>query len=284
MKKIDNVFCIIHFGDNKKYLEYEIYTILMLKKNTKYDIIYLYSINDTPNEFIKIIESYNVIVKGYNDMNITYNIEKFNSYYDHFNTLRTCNYLFALKLTNYKKICVIESDMIIMDNIDDIFNLNTPSILNYLEKDKINENNKFSLSNNELFNLSLQNNKSFVNGGVLLFSPSIYYYKKTISNLKLIIEKNCTYPNESLFLYTMKNLYNLPIKYNLSQFYIDKYIDIKIKIYHFNAKKYKALNIIKDNYINKDKNKNRKNLILYFKKTYYDPYHKLVKNKMNNII
>lgn len=49
-------FCLIHFGNKPKYLELEIYTIIMLKKNTKYDIVYLYSINDTPNNFINIIK------------------------------------------------------------------------------------------------------------------------------------------------------------------------------------------------------------------------------------
>ena len=41
-------FSLIHFGDKLKYLELEIYLVIMLRKHTKYDIIYLYSINDTP--------------------------------------------------------------------------------------------------------------------------------------------------------------------------------------------------------------------------------------------
>lgn len=281
--KTDYAFCIIHFGNNKKYLEYEIYTILMLKKNTQYDIVYLYSINDTPIEFVKIIKSLNVSVKSYNDKNITYDIKKFNSHYKHFNTLRTCNYIFALKLINYKKICIIESDMIIMNNIDNIFNLNFPSILYYLDKENIEENNKINKPNEELFKSSIV--KSFVNGGVLLFKPSLHIFKKSITNLKLIIDSNCIFPNESLFLYTMKNLYNLPIKYNLSQYYIDKFIHIKkdIIIYHFNNSIYKPLDIIKDNYINKDKKKIRKDIILFFKKNYYDIYKDFVEKNMNKL-
>jgi hypothetical protein len=281
IKNTDNAFCIIHFGNNKKYLEYEIYTILMLKKNTKYDIVYLYSINDTPKEFIDIIKSLDIYVKEYNDLNITYNIQKFNSTYKHFNTLRTCNYLFALKLINYKKICIIESDMIIMNNIDDIFTLNSPTILYYLDNN-IYENNKINKSNDELFNLSI--NKGFVNGGVLLFKPSLYYYKKSINNLKLIIHNNCIYPNESLFLYTMKNLYNLPIKYNLSHYYISQYANIKkdIIIYHFNSTIYKPLDIIKDDYVYKNK-KDRKEIVIFFKKNYYDIHKNFVENKINNL-
>ena len=175
-------------------------------------------INDTPNEFVKIIESLGVVVKSYDDANITYNVKKFSSVYEHFNTLRTCNYMFALKLTEYKKICIIESDMVIMSNIDDIFELKYPAVLCYLDKENINKNNKIDKTNEELFKLSIK--KSPVNGGVLLFKPSLHYFKKTVKNIDLIIENNCPYPNESLFIYTMKNLHNLPIKYNLSHYFI----------------------------------------------------------------
>jgi hypothetical protein len=40
-------FVINHFGSNIKYLEYEIYTILMLKSICSYDIVYMYSKIDT---------------------------------------------------------------------------------------------------------------------------------------------------------------------------------------------------------------------------------------------
>ena len=35
-------YVIIHFGSNIKYLEYEIYSILMLKSISKHDIVYMY--------------------------------------------------------------------------------------------------------------------------------------------------------------------------------------------------------------------------------------------------
>ena len=283
IKKTDYAFCIIHFGNNPIYLEYEIYTILMLQKNTKYNIVYLYSINDTPLEFVKIIQSLNVFVKEYDDTNITYNVTNFNSLYKHFNTLRTCNYIFALKLTNYKKICIVESDMVIMNNIDDIFDLNLPAILYYYHHDDLTKNTIINKTNQELFDFSIK--KGTVNGGVLLFKPSLYSYKKSIENLKLVIKNNCMYPNESLFLYTMKKIYNLPITYNLSHYYIDKHIKLKnkIKIYHFNNTTYKPLDIIKDNYIYKNKKKNRKEIVIFFKKTYYDVYNKFVKDKMDEL-
>jgi len=284
-KTTEYAFCIIHFGNIKKYLEYEIYTILMLKKNTKYDIVYLYSVNDTPIEFVNIIKSYDVHVKEFDDTNITYNIKKFHSGYTQFNTLRTCNYIFALKLINYKKICIIESDMIIMNNMDNVFNLESPTILYYLDKENITENHKINKTNKELFDLSIGKDKGVVNGGILLFKPSLHYFKKSISNLPFIIENNCMFPNESLFLYTMKNIYNLPIKYNLSHYYIENFSHIKkdIIIYHFNSTTYKPLDIIKDNYVHKNKRKHRKEIVLFFKKNYYDTYHVSIDDKIMNL-
>ena len=288
MKNSSYAFCLIHFGNDPIYLEYELYTIFMLKENTKYDIIYLYSINDTPQEFIKIIESLNVKVISYNDKNITYDIQKFKSYYEHFNTLRTCNYLFALKLIEYKKICIIESDMVIMKNLDSIFELKTPSILYYPDNDKITENNKIkNISNKEeLLTKTVKGGfGNIVNGGVLLFKPSLLDYEKSIENLNIIISKNSTYPNESLYLYTMNNLYNLPIQYNLSHYKLKKYVNIKNELFivHFNQTKYKPLDIIKDKYINKEKNLLKKYIVVYFKKKYYNKYHELV-NKLMKLI
>ena len=280
-------FCLIHFDNKKKYLEYEIYTILMLKNNTKNDILYLYSINDTPEEYIKIIKSLDVKTIPYDDNNITYKVKDFKSYYTHFNTLRTCNYIFAFNLTEYDKICYVESDMVFMKNLDSIFELNCPAILYYhVKKEDINKNIKLDLkeSKEEILNKSID--KSFVNGGVLLFKPSKYYYKKLIKNLEIIIKKNCIYPNESLFLYSLKNLYNLPIMYNLSHYYIEQYNYLKneIYIYHFNSSIYKVLNVIKDDYIEKNKRKKyNKPIFLYFKEKYYDPYYKQINNILNHI-
>ena len=98
-------FVLIHFGNEIKYLEYELYFFMNLKNNTKHDIIYLYSINDTPKEFVDTVKKINIKTIGYDDKNITYNIQ-YNSVYEHFNTLRTCNFMFSYLLLEYKKICI----------------------------------------------------------------------------------------------------------------------------------------------------------------------------------
>src|SRR6056300_1056666 len=99
MSKKDYFYLLMHFGSNPKYLELELYFIKMLQLNTQYDIVYMYSCHDTPQEFIKIIKLFKVRAISYNDRNITYDIKNFTSKYISFNTLRTCNFLFASKLT-----------------------------------------------------------------------------------------------------------------------------------------------------------------------------------------
>ena len=137
-------FVLIHFGDKVKYLEYELYFLSNLRNFTKKDIVYLYSIHDTPNKFIKSIKDLdlNIKVKGYNDKNITFDInKKFKSSYDHFNTLRTCNFIFAYLLTEYKKVCILESDMVIMNSIDKIFELNCPTVFYTMNKNNVDKDN-----------------------------------------------------------------------------------------------------------------------------------------------
>ena len=274
-------YVYIHFGKIPKYLELSIYFLIMLKKYTKHDIIYMYSINDTPNTFIHAIKNLNLDIKliPYNDNKITYNIDQFKSSYPYFNTLRTCNFIFALELIKYKKLCVIESDMVIMSNIDSIFELNSPAILFYNEKIELNNSNYLiDISKKNI--IKICNEKSRFNGGVLLFKPSLSMYKKCVKNINKVIENNCKFPNETLFAYNFKKIYNLPIKYNMSQ-YLLNYESLygKILIYHFNSSPYKASDIIKDDYLKKETGK-RKEIVLFFKKKIYDKYHKKVEKIM----
>ena len=143
----------------------------------------MYSVNDTPDKFIKIVKKYCKVIP-YDDNNITYNITEFKSSYTNFNTLRTCNFLFAYQLTQYKKICIIESDMIILKNMDSIFELNTPSILTYYEN-KILENDSIEID--KKITLSECNKISKANGGIMLIEPSIPIYNLLLKNIKYII-------------------------------------------------------------------------------------------------
>jgi len=281
-----NAFVLIHFGNKQKYLELEIYFLKNLRTNTNNDIIYLYSIVDTPVIFINIIKKYCTRIIPYDDNNITYNV-KFSSFYTHFNLLRVCNFIFAYKLTQYKKICTVESDMIIVNNIDDIFNLNTPSVLLLQTIDKGNILENYKLEKN------IENFEDFdINGGIMLFEPSLEKFNICLEKLKIITEKNYKYPNETLFLFINEYIYNLPYKYNGTKHQLiiigDKYnIDIKkyMSIIHLNATEYKYIDIIKDNFLTTLKKRNP--ILFYFinnyKKEYYDKNYDEIENILNTI-
>lgn len=270
-----NAFCLVHFGNNKKILELELYLIINLKKCTKNHIIYLYSINDTPDSFVELMKTYCNNVISYDDMNITFNIN-FSSYYGHFNLLRTCNFIFAYKLLEYKKICLLESDMIILKNIDNIFDLKFPSILIY----------KPNILNNYKLIKKVENYENYeVNGGIMLIKPSLKLFTRALDKIKIIIKEKFKFPNESLFLLINKYIYNLPYKYNGTENLLEKYqkiynIDMKkyLSILHYACKTYKHLDIIKDGYLESYKNKKKLHyyFICIFKNLYYDKYNKII--------
>ena len=206
-------YVLIHFGNNIKYIEYEIYQLINLRKFTNYDIIYLYSEMDTPKKYLKIFKLLCKDVIPYNDNNITYNIN-FDSYYKEFNTIRTCNFIFANKLTKYKKVCIIESDLLILKSIDDVFSLKTPSIFKFIKPRKNMKFQQKQLLDHKL-QLELCKDVSTLNGGIILIEPSEDILKKSINNISTVIKYKCKYPNETLFLISYDYFYNLPISYNL---------------------------------------------------------------------
>jgi len=284
MTKTDNAFVIIHFGSNKKYFELELYFCIMLQKYTKNNIIYMYSETDTPSSFVNGISPYVYKTQGFNDDEITYNVS-FNSVYKSFNLIRGCDFIFAYKLIEYEKICIVESDLVIMNNIDSIFNLNSPAI-RYYRDDNINFNKNLIQRNNKEDILSQCVNGSNVNGGVMLITPSYELFNEYVNCLPIIVKQQCKYPNESLFEYVNNTFYNLPIIYNLSHYHtlkISKYglnpNGEDILIYHFNETRFKHIDMIKDNWLKEEVNypqllgkfRIRKNPIFFFEETIYNP-------------
>jgi len=291
MSKTENAFVIIHFGSIIKYFELELYFCIMLQKYTKNNIIYMYSETDTPISFVNKISPFVYKTQGFNDDGITYNVS-FNSVYKSFNLIRGCNFIFAYKLIEYKKICIVESDLVIMNNIDSIFNLNSPAI-RYYRTNNINFNKNLIEKNNKEDILSQCMNGSNVNGGVMLITPSNELFNEYVSCLPIIVKQQCKYPNESLFEYVNNTFYNLPVIYNLSHFHtlrISKYglnpSGEDILIYHFNETRFKHIDIIKDGWLRDSNNysqligkfKIRKNPIFFFEETIYNPNKENVKS------
>jgi lipopolysaccharide biosynthesis glycosyltransferase len=292
-------FATIHFGNNPVYLELELYFFKMLRNHTRNDIIYLYSVNDTPASFVEAVRPFVTDVVSYDDSQITYDVD-FASGYSNFNTLRTCNFMFAYKLEKYDKICIIESDMVIMKNLDAIFKLKAPSVLTYYIGDKnLSYHDRIDNRPSEVLRKCKESGR--LNGGVMIIRPSMRLFEKCRELLLDVVKQNCKYPNETLFEYVNSTYYNLPIQYNLShyltkQYQLDKY-GLKsddILVYHFNETKFKHIDIIKNpiddagnnwiDIIQRDKKYEIKKFpIMHYKTTVYDRYLKLIEPIMRSI-
>ena len=280
-----NAYVINHFGKNPKYLEYEMYFLKNLRKHTKNPIIYLYSTYDTPSFFIQKLKKLNINLKfvSYNDDEITINIKsKFISKYSHFNTLRTCNFIFAYLLTEYNKICIVESDMYILKSIDDIFNLNAPSVMYAMNKGSTHKDNTNYKLNLDLKDMIDNCHKGTpINGGLLLIEPSKEKYNLCIKKINEIIKNNCAFPNETLFLISNPECYNLPVMYNFLHYYFNNFHKFDdIRLIHYNNTIYKPLDIIKDNYIDKLDNKINKEII----NSYYKNIYLMYRNEIQKIL
>jgi lipopolysaccharide biosynthesis glycosyltransferase len=248
-----NAYVLVHFGSNIKFFELEIYFCIMLGRyaNMDFDIVYLYSETDTPPEFVREIKPFVNKTIGFNDDGITFNVPDFQSAYTSFNTLRTCNFIFAYNLTQYAKICIVESDLVIMRSIDSVFNLRAPSILTY-RGDPRDYNRPRLVRSSKEQSLNECETKSTLNGGVMLIEPSKAKFEECLAALPIIVEKKCKYPNEALFEYVNPNFNHLPVEYNLSHYHtlrLGKYgirATQDVRVFHFNETEFKHLDIVKD--------------------------------------
>lgn len=288
--KTENAFILIHFGSNVKYFELELYFCMMLRNYTRQNIIYMYSTRDTPSVFVSEIAPFVYETIGFDDDKITVNVD-FVSGYTSFNTLRTCDFIFAYRLTQYKKVCIVESDLVVMKKLDDIFNLNTPAILSYQHHKRgnsfthaINHNRKHARTMLDADLLKKCEGESGLNGGVMLFEPSEEMFATYTATIKDVAKHTCKYPNEALFELVNKSFYNLPVKYNVSHYHTLRLEEMGITprdvvIYHFNETEYKHLDTIKEKWLEKTENDTNpkyrvKKLAIYqFRDTVYTPHH-----------
>jgi len=291
-----DAFAVIHFGSNPIYLELELYFFKMLRQYTRNDIVYLYSVNDTPPAFVEAVRPLVTEVVSYDDRGITYDVT-FKSGYTNFNTLRTCNFIFAYTLEKYDKVCIIESDMVIMRNIDSVFGLRAPAALTYLVGDR---NLKYNdrVRNNPREVLDKCQEMGRFNGGVMLIYPSRRLFDTYLARLQDVVQRECKYPNETLFEYVNNDYFNLPIQYNMSHFLAKGYklADYRLSandivVFHFNETKFKHIDIIKNpidekgddwlKIIQRDKKYDVKKLpIMHYKNTVFDKYRGVIEPMM----
>ena len=289
-----NAFAIVHFGSNPVYLELELYFFIMLRKYTKNDILYLYSVNDTPPSFVEAARSLVDEVIPYDDKGITFDVN-FESGYSSFNTLRTCNFIFAYTLEKYEKVCIIESDMVIMGNMDSVFKLNSPAVLTYYlgangQDKQLKTNVRVENKAEEV--IAKCNEMGRTNGGVMLIEPNLRLFETYKDKIQDVVKHTCKYPNETLFEYVNHSYFNMPIQYNLSHFLAKPHIIAKygltkdeILVFHFNETKFKHIDIIKnpvdDSGINWLENSDpkyaiKKMAVLHYKDTVYDKNRKMI--------
>jgi hypothetical protein len=187
-----------------------------------------------------------------------------------------------------------------MKPIDAIFDLKTPSILNYVAPNiKQNQKNHLISKTELIKKVCIEKKKIIngVNGGVIVFTPSIKMFNFYLSNLKPIIDNQCPYPNESLFIYCNPVSYNLPIWYNLSYHHLtDRHLaNMKlvptdlidhVVIYHYNET-FKPTTVMHDKwYLQMDetqvKNIRRKIPILHYKGI-FDAHFDEIQKKLESI-
>ena len=281
-----NAYVIMHFGNKTKYLEYEMYSVIMLKKIRKsnQDIVYMYSTVDTPEIFVDVMKKMNVVTVPFDDTYIVELSKSFSSTYEHFNTLRTCCFVFANMLTDYNKLCIVETDIIFRQGFDKVFNLKAPAMKFYPEGDNVIH------KRDEYSNIKIYLNWHYVknicsdtmgmsspgNGGVLLIKPNPKLLEIYKTQLTEVIVNKCIYPNEILMILMYEHLYNLPRSFNI----IGTIPQGEQYAFHLSGKLYKHLDVIRDNYIDKIKFHLNKQMILYFKDEIYEK----CKNKIDNVM
>jgi hypothetical protein len=275
-------FVLIHFGSNPIYFEYELYSVFMIRSICNYDFVYMYSKSDTPSKFVEVMKKFNVKTVEYDDSIINKKIDNFKSVYEHFNTFKTCAFFYANMLTEYDKVCVIESDQVYKRGFEKVFELDGPAILYYNQPTTdYDKNNKLIID--KKFIISECNKNSHTNGGILVFKPDKQLIDTYIKNMDVIAEKNCSYPNETLFLYTNNIIYNVPFRYNSSHYMFEKRYTKQILNYHFNSSIYKPLNIIKDKFKLDKKFKIKNEAVDFFKNNFYNKYHERVDELMKYV-
>jgi hypothetical protein len=128
----------------------------------------------------------------------------------------------------------------------------------------------------------------------MLIYPSKRLFDLYKAKIGDVIERNCKYPNETLFEYVNNTYYNLPVQYNLSHYHAkpqrlyNYQLDPRdIFLFHFNETAYKHIDIIKnpvdekgENWletIGRDKKYVVKKLpIFHYKTNVYDRYRGII--------
>jgi hypothetical protein len=198
-------------------------------------------------------------------------------------------FMFAYLLMEYERVCVVESDLVVMKEMNSVFSLPTPSILKYDSEQKT----LYNVSKKELREKYVSG--SAVNGGVMLFEPSIEKFNECTEGAREAVRLGCSWPNEYLFLFANPSFYSLPYAFNMIHYHVDsnmKSFKIQLKdihVMHYSYTKYKPLDVVRDGYLPVMLSDRRKygvriDPIIYFRDKVYNIHKDQLERKMKRIV
>jgi len=122
----------------------------------------------------------------------------------------------CLMLTEYKKILFLDADLLIMNNIAELFDINTPAAIFYLDSSREMKNyifKKYKMGEkikNEDIEYQLENSGNVLDASLVLLEPSV----ETFKGLKKIIYKNKNF-------YKPRNSISGPDEVCLTEYYLE---------------------------------------------------------------
>ena len=190
-----NYAFVIYFSDIKNLSFYLVFAKSLKLVNTKADIIIMIS-SDLDDDVMNLLRtSFNKIIK------VQTHYDKFDNFFTRFK---------CLNFTEYKKIILINDNIIFIRNIDSLFSVKSPACT--LSNINIDTTTQVNLSNvkkycknknhNKLINYGLDELDKFNILDILVLKPNKKKYKKFFKNLyDYLNNKNISSPNDFLINY-----------------------------------------------------------------------------------
>ena len=181
---------VIYFNDKKNLSFYLVFAKSLKLVHTKADIIIMIS-SEVDEDIINLLRTYfSKIIK------VDIHYDKFNNYFTRFK---------CLNFTEYKKIVLVNDNIIFIRNVDSLFSLKTPACT--LIKNNIDNSKKVDINNlkkycknknhNKLIDHNLEELKNFNMLDILIIKPNKKKYKTFFKNLyDDLNNKNINDPNE----------------------------------------------------------------------------------------
>lgn len=213
-----NVFLTCLNSD--KYL----YGLLMLnqsfrKNNNGYDL-YVLCTEEINQKYGKILEEEKMKLILANDIEIDQSISKrlYDGNLSHW--IKTFFKLNIFKLTQFDKIIYLDSDMLILNSLDELFEKETISAVDDADF------------------MILDDFDEGLNSGLMVLNPSVDIYNKLIDIIPIVGTKRRVFGDQNVIQEIYNNFHgdiskHLSIKYNACFYLLDRYSNKKFNVIHF---------------------------------------------------